>query len=125
MFSISVLVANQSLRMLYQKEENAQRDFNLIQAAMKRDKTTQFSAHDTIDLVDDFGQKLQVRADSLHGQMFEDLERTKLANIEYALHGARTQAGAQRAAESDPALRATRAVQGPSIISPMGNGRLS
>ena len=125
MFSLSVIFATQSLRLLYQKEESARRDFDLVQAAMKRDKTTQFSAHDAIELTDDFGQKLQVKADSLHGQMFEDLERTKLANIEYALHGARTQAGAQRAAEADPTLRATRMGQGPAIISPMGNGRLS
>lgn len=124
MFSLSIVFATQSWRLLYQKDENAKRDYDLVTAVLAADKTTGFNAHSTITLVDDYGQTIFIKAESLHGVMFENLDQTKMANIEYALHGARTQAAAQQRAEGDPALRAGRAPHGPAIISPMGNGRM-
>lgn len=125
MYSLSIVLGSMSWRLLYTKEENARRDFQLVQSAISRDKTMQFSAHDKIDLTDDYGQEMTANARSLHGAMLEDLDKTKVGNVEFALHGARANVDAQKRAESDPVLRSSRTMQHAPIISPMGNGRLS
>lgn len=74
-------------------------------------------------ITDDFGQQCTIKTKQIHGTMIEDLDESKVANVEMALHGARTQASAQQRAEADPTLRAARFAQGPAVINPMGNGR--
>lgn len=69
---------------------------------------------------DDFGQTADLKRASVHGVMLEDMEKSKLAHIERALHQARLQAKAQEMAENDSQLRAARARSGPAIIDPMG-----
>ncbi len=84
---------------------------------------------ETIMLKDDFGQECHLNPEECHGWMIEDLEQSKLAHIERALHQARTQAKGAELAEADVTLRAARArAQGQMpILQPMpggfGNGR--
>lgn len=78
---------------------------------------------------DDFGQSVVINTNEIHGYMIEDLEQSKLAHIERALHQARTQAKGAELAEADVTLRTARArAQGQMpILQPMpggfGNGR--
>lgn len=125
MYSLSIVFGSVSWRLLYSKEENAFRDYNSVTGAILKDKTQQFTAHISVELVDDFGQKICVSTNSLHGCMLEDLDKTRVGNVEFALHGLRANVDAQKRAESDPMLRASRNMQHTPIISPMGNGRLS
>lgn len=78
-----------------------------------------------LEITDDFGQRAAFKINDIHAWMVEDMQKSQLAYIEFSLHNARMQAKGQEMAESDQVLRATRARQGPGIISPMmgGNGR--
>lgn len=60
------------------------------------------------DLTDDFGQVACVNPDKAHGWMLEDLEQSRLAHIERALHQARTQAKGAEIADNDPVLKQAR-----------------
>lgn len=125
MFSVTVMIGSASWRLLYQKEENAVRDFNSLEQ-MRQDKTQHFNGHPQLLLTDDYGQKALVIRESLHGAMFEDMEKTKQATIEFMLHNARIETKARQTAETDPVLRAGRPQHGPAIIQPMPmmhNGR--
>jgi hypothetical protein len=78
-----------------------------------------------IALEDDFGQCASLKSETLHGFMLEDMEKSKLAQIERGLHQLKTQAKAQEVAGADPQLqRAMRqGHQGSPILSPGLNGR--
>ena len=71
-----------------------------------------------VHLSDDFGQAVVVNRSSISGAMFEDMDKSKLAHIERALHHARMQQEGQKLAAADAQLRAGQ--HGPSIIAPMG-----
>jgi hypothetical protein len=75
-------------------------------------------------LIDDFGQECVINADIMHGYMVENLEQSKLAHIERALHQARTQAKGAEIADSDPVLAQARrrAQGGMPIMQPMPAG---
>lgn len=60
-------------------------------------------------LIDDFGQECVISVNVMHGYMVENLEQSKLAHIESALHKARTQAKSEEIANSDPVLAQARA----------------
>ena len=68
---------------------------------------------------DDFGQTCRVNTKMIHAMMLEDLDLTKRAHIERALHHAHMQAEGQSAAAADPVLR-SQAHRGPSILAPGG-----
>ena len=56
--------------------------------------------------------------------MIENLDMSQVAHVERSLRQQRMQAKFQKAAESDPEIRA--AMRGPAVLSPMGmpfNGR--
>jgi hypothetical protein len=74
--------------------------------------------------VDDFGQECDIITDELKGWMLEDMEQSKLAHIERALHQARTQAKGAEIADSDPVLAQARrrAQGGMPIMQPMPTG---
>lgn len=64
-------------------------------------------------LVDDFGQECTIKSSETHGWMLEDLDQSKFAHIERALHQARTKVTADKLAEADPTIReAQRRAQG-------------
>lgn len=113
MFCINVALGSTSWRLLFREEKNAETAFELLNPTVGFPK----------QIRDDFGQKLLLASDgSVHAVMFEDLDQTKMAHIEMALHQARTQNAAQKMAATDPALRAGSNQAGPAIISPMPNG---
>ena len=110
MFCINIALGNTCWRLLYRDEEKAKAAFELTR---HRDGAITF-------IEDDFGQKMYFPLSSLHGSMFEDLDKAKLANVELFLHQQRTQALATKAAQSDPGLRASSLMNGPAMLSPMG-----
>jgi hypothetical protein len=75
-------------------------------------------------LIDDFGQECTIDPNNAHGWMFENLEQSKLAHIERALHQARTQAKGAEIADSDPVLAQARrrAQGGMPMLQPMPTG---
>ena len=84
------------------------------------------AANAVLQISDEFGQECVSEIAAVHGAMLEDLNLSKLAHIERALHQARVQAEGQTMAESDHVLRAARARQGSAILTPgiPGNGML-
>ena len=68
---------------------------------------------------DDFSQRVFLNLNSVTGAVLEDLEVSKLAHIERALHTARTNAKAHQLAQSDPVLRTAAMGQGPAVLSPI------
>lgn len=104
--------------------------FKTEEAARKADYACDTFSTDTLHLLDDFGQNCSVVGTGIHGHMLEDLEQSRLAHIERALHQARTQAKGSELAEADPVLRHARlkAQGGLGMIQPVptgwvGNGR--
>ena len=84
-----------------------------------------------LETEDDFGQRAIIEKTQVHGFMVEDMEQSRLAHIERALHQARTQAKGSELADADPVLRQARmkAQGGLGMIQPVpggmmqGNGR--
>jgi hypothetical protein len=76
-----------------------------------------------ITITDDFGQTAIFDTNNITGRMLENLDMSKQAHVARSLHQQRTQAEFQKAAESDPGIRA--AMRGPAVLSPVPgfNGR--
>ena len=76
-----------------------------------------------INITDDFGQTETFDVDKITGRMLENLDMSQQAHVERSLRQQRMQAKFQKAAESDPEIRA--AMRGPAVLSPMPgfNGR--
>src|SRR5215469_6206799 len=74
------------------------------------------------DITDDYGQHACVRREIIQGVMFEDLTKSKLAQIERGMHQMRTQVEANNMAKADPALMAAMRMQqqAPGVITPFG-----
>jgi hypothetical protein len=111
MFSITLVVGNSSVpwTLLFKTEEGAMKIANDLGAMHEGDISS---------LSDDFGQT--VVAGKVAGWMVEDMDKSKLAHIAFALHRARMQVEMQKASEADPALRMARLGGGPGVITPMG-----
>lgn len=105
MFAITVLVGSAGWSLLYKTKEPWQLAINIL-----TDK-----ASDELTLTDDFGQTAVLKTSDVHGFMSEDLEQSKMAHVERALHQMRMQADTQKRAESDPAMRMLRA-QHPMLV---------
>lgn len=108
MFCLTVAVGNIPWALMFKTEESA----NVAFIALDTFTT------DAVRVTDDFGQTLVVRDSALQGMMLEDMDKSKLAHIERALHHARMQQEGQKLAAADAQLRAGQ--HGPSIIAPMG-----
>ena len=117
MFSLTIAFgpANITWTLMFRTEDSA-----VAASVNMHDKS------DRVSINDDFGQSLNVERNTIHGWMSEDMNLSKLAHIERALHQARTQAEGQTMAESDNTLRAARARQGSAILTPgiPGNGMM-
>lgn len=111
MFIINVALGNTSWRLLFKEEGTA---VSAYDSAME-------AGRELISIVDDFGQHMTASAASIHGVMLEDMDKTKMAHVEMALHQARTQGLATKMAQTDPTLKANAAMS-PSVLDPMGNG---
>ena len=111
MFCVNVAIGNTCWRLLYRDEEKAKAAFKLASNLLFTE---------IVVLEDDFGQKCALQPSAVHGSMFEDLDKAKMANVELFLHQQRVQAMATKAAQSDPGLRAASLMNGPAVLTPMG-----
>lgn len=109
MYAVNIALGTTVWRLLFKEEGAARAAF---------DATWNHQPDDVIALKDDFGQVCNFPAAQRTGSMFEDFDQSKLANIELFLHQQRVQAAAQKAAQSDPGLRASAAMGGPSVLTP-------
>ncbi len=113
MFSITVMVGAQGFTLMYRTQQKAEESARVLRGG-----------DPMIAIEDDFGQSVAINRQHLSGFMVEDLEKSKLAHVERALHIQRTQALAQKTAEADPGLKFSMMNRGPAMVSPMGlNGR--
>jgi len=110
MFIINVALGNTSWRLLFKDE-----------VGLGKGVTALTSGRPNIEVDDDFGQTLSAKANSIHGFMLEDMDKTKMAHVEMALHQARTQGLATKMAQHDPALKA-QSNMSPNVLNPMGSG---
>ena len=111
MFAVNIALGNTVWRLLFKDEEKAQAAFDTFDKRIM-----------PIRVEDDFGQICSAVHGSIHGVMFEDLDKAKMANVELFLHQQRVQVMATKAAQSDPGLRAASAMQSPRVLNPMGGG---
>ena len=112
MFCVTVAVGNIPWALMFKTEESASEATRHLNLCFEGNDQT------IVALADDFGQTLYVGAIALHGWMIEDMDKSKLAHIERALHHARMQQEGQKLAAADATLR--QGQHGPAIISPMG-----
>lgn len=112
MFSLSIALGNTQWRLMYRKVEDAEKAWAILNQPAS-----------PVQLDDDFGQRIVVKSQQIAGVMFEDMDKSKMANVALMLFNTSVQMTAQKQVQSDPAFRA--AAQGPAIVSPMGNGRFN
>ena len=79
-----------------------------------------------VQLSDDYGQQAVINRDDIHGVLFEDLSKSKLALIERALHQDRVNIEANNMRKADPAImnamREQAGQRAPGVITPFGLG---
>ena len=107
MYAVNIALGTTVWRLLFKTEENARATFEKLKDHLNEMK-----------VADDFGQELVINPGCVSGLMFEDLDQSKLANIELFLHQQRVQVAAQKAAQSDPGLKASSLMNGPSVLTP-------
>jgi len=73
-----------------------------------------------LELTDDYGQQIILDRSSIHGVMFEDMSKSKMAHIERGIHQMKVQVEANNLAKTDPMLvAAMRSNMGqPGVITP-------
>lgn len=76
-------------------------------------------------LIDDFGQEATIICASIHAIILEDMDLGEESRIQRGLSQARGQANANKRAQSDPVIMAAQRGQGPSVLTPFGNGRFN
>lgn len=108
MHSLSIAVGNQCWRLLFKTEESATLAFTFLKNGSVE------------PVLDDYGQSFFGLP---QGLLLEDMDKSKLAYIETALHNARANVDANKRAQTDPALRASRLSAGPPMLNQMGNGQ--
>jgi hypothetical protein len=111
MYLITIAVAPVAWPLMFQTKEKAEAAFALLDNA----------ALDMIGIADDFGQIVRIKRSNIGAVMFEDMDQSRNAHIERALHEGRLRANLQTRAKADPVLRHAQ-MSGPAMISPMGNG---
>ena len=112
MYSLSIAIGAMSWRMLYQDEEKAKTAY----AALK-DTTVP-----AVEIADDYGQVgvFKTGMGVLPAVMLEDMDKSKMAEIDIAIHRQKVQMLAQKMAAADPAIRAAQMGAGLQPLSPMG-----
>ena|ERR1700686_2107450 len=113
MWTLTVAVGNIPWALMFKTEESANVAVKTI--------NTKFGDGNAIYVADDFGQQGFFFPSAIGGYMLEDMNKSKLAHIERALHHARMQHEGQKLAQADAVLRMGNA--GPAILQPgFGNG---
>jgi hypothetical protein len=122
MFCLNIAVGSAVWALLFNEEEKALDA--LAKTRQQSGAVHTFVPDVAFTIEDDFGQTFSGSVAAIHGCILENLDKTKLANIERALHQQLTQMEAQKRWEQHPAHRAM--ARGPGVISPgfgpMGNG---
>lgn len=112
MYLLTIAVAPVAWPLMFRTKEKADMSREVL-----RDRTPgRF-----VSIEDDFGQIVDVETRCVGAIMFEDMDQSRNAHIERALHEARLRASLQTRAKSDPILKHA-AINGPAMISPMANG---
>lgn len=114
MHCITLLVGPQGTAWtyLFKTKESAETAFTNMLVVKDLDAVAMNAVHllhqpgAILHITDDFGQAASIPAVDFHGCQLENLDETKLAHVERALHNARTQAEANTRAGNDPALKA-------------------
>lgn len=115
MYAITAIVGPMCFQLLFRQEEKARE----AQTVLAHNPATAIGSTEWIAVVDEFGHEITCERKHLAGYIFEDLEKTKIAHVERALHQQRTQNLAQKTASSDPGLRMNAAINGGSpMLSP-------
>lgn len=119
MFSLTIVFGPGPMvwTLMFKTEEAARNNVQFLNQSLEKTVTR---------FIDDFGQECDVVTNEIKGWMLEDLEQSRLAHIERALHQARTQAKGSELAEADPVLRQARlkAQSGLGMIQPVPGGML-
>lgn len=102
MFSVTLVFGSVSAMLLYKTKEAAE---STLAAYHAGDKTTTWEGAE-FSAADDFGMRVSIKRNALHGVLFDDLTQSKMALVERSLHQARTQVLAEQMGEADPVLRA-------------------
>jgi hypothetical protein len=97
-----------SWQFLFREKEKAQKFYDQMS----------HSPSQSLSIADDFGQAAIIHPP--FNAMLENLDESRLAHVEMALHRTRIQVQAQKQAQSDPVLRAARPGAGPGVITPAG-----
>jgi hypothetical protein len=100
---------------LFKDENKAQSAFTNVSSVMGPSQLT-------TDFEDDYGQKVTIFGQAIHGVLLENTELGTEARILRGLEQAKGQARATKRASSDPELQAAMRGQGPSVITPFANG---
>jgi hypothetical protein len=114
MFLISVVVGPTVFPLMFKQEETVR----VAAEHLSYNPGHAPSSSDWIAIIDDFGHTLSCPREKMGGFLLEDMDKSKLAHCERALHNQRTQNMAQKMAEADPALRMARGTNGPGVITP-------
>lgn len=121
MFSLTIVFGPGPMvwTLMFKSKEAAEEVTLGIRNALKtRGTDVSFSPTNVIAVGDDFGQHADITASSIHGVMFEDLEQSKLAHIERALHQARVKVKADEMAMADPVIKSGAMRQQSPILQP-------
>lgn len=116
MFSLSICLGSATWRLLYKTEEKANEHYAMARAPLK---THEFNPEEHFQLIDDFGQQACFRRSAIVGTMLENLDKSRIGNVEFGMHNAKTQLALQTRMQADPSMRRTAQ---PGIVTPMGNG---
>ena len=119
MFSLTIAFGNQSWRLLYKTEEKTREHYSLL--LQRADRSANFNPPEYVELDDDFGQSVHLRSSAINGVMFEALDQSRVGNIEFGMHNARTQIALQKRLQAEPGMRGPM-MGGPGIVNPMANG---
>lgn len=117
MFTLSVVFGNASVGFMFKTQEAAEN----AAATLVGDPAMGVHVQKRIPIEDDFGQHGVFNAESIHGVIVEDMERTKVARSEQMVHQMKCQMLARKLSSADPALRM---MNSPAMIDPMGGNGL-
>ena len=122
MFSLSIALKDNPAvwMLLFKTKQTADAAYTKLVPEVNTLLHGQPGQHPVVLLEDDFGQRAIVTEFS--GAIIEDLEQSKLAHIERALHDARTRVKANQMASADPALKTASMTQSPAVFSPLNGG---
>lgn len=115
MYSLSIFFGPSPVpaQFLFKEKETAERIASCIQTNKAKNDGTWFK--------DDYGQEATICL-PIHAVILEDMDLGEESRIQRGLSQARGQANANKRAQSDPVLLAANRAQGPSVLTPFGNG---